>query len=100
MSNWYVGQRVVAVRSVGWLVSGRIYELSGVATCRCGRVHLTYPEGDSLGQSRCPACNDFVGNGSWDFDTSFRPLDTLDEAIERLEAEGNVLLRELELIEQ
>ena len=30
----------------------------------------------------------------------FRPLDTMDETIERLEAEGNVLLRELELVER
>lgn len=104
MSNWYVGQKVVCVKSGMAVSSGLTYTILDIHQCDCEEI--TFDVGvlrREVGSTHCFACGPkklLEGPDKWHHYSMFRPLDTMDETIERLEAEGNVLLRELELVER
>ena len=97
MSNWYVGQKVVCVKNGPWVdMLRRGFNIGPIY----GEV-LTVADIEPAIIGWHDECLVFSRWDGYSFDSKwFRPLDTLDETIERLEADGNALLRELELVEQ
>lgn len=92
---WYEGQKVVCVNAKSasnWkynpLNDGSIYVVAGTRNCVCGVVALDIGIPSYYIGVRC-ACGSETSDGIWLFrDTRFRPLDTLEEQIERIESES------------
>lgn len=107
--NWHVNQKVVCVRShsLGLVISGSTYTVSGVRTCTCGRINLNVGIETWAMWSQCTpgpdgyGCNNLrdTEGFSWFSCSLFRPLDTLSADIERIEREGSEGVHELELQE-
>lgn len=98
--NWYVGQKVVCIKthSQGLVVKGKNYSVHGVNCCPlCGFVSLDV---GVIGNGRSWSCmkKHRVHSGTWVATTLFRPVDALTEQIERIEKEGAPV--EPELIRQ
>ena len=101
MSNWYVGQKVVCV--IGGRIAGSGFgpEIMPVAGCVYTVRGIETGDGASVGllleEIRNAPMEYLEGLYECSFSADrFRPLDTLDSTLERLEKEGNELVRELE----
>lgn len=101
MSDFYVGQRVVCVDAVNPLRNGAVYRVSAVDyPCGCDSiaVGILHPPTDKRGipivvglPGNCVRCgvHHIVPDSMRRFLSSrFRPLDNLEEQIERIEEEG------------
>lgn len=99
MSMWYIGQKVVCVKShsQGLVRSGVTYLISDVRQCECGRLSLNVGVADHHRWTEC-TIHQYDGSGcmrlkpthgfAWFYCALFRPLDALTETIERVEKEG------------
>lgn len=107
--NFYVGQKVVCVPSIGPysrvasikppLIVGRIYMVRGIrlSPC-CGEVEIDVGLHSPCSRTFCE-CGAYYDSSEWWLDhVRFRPLDELHDQLERIEKEGCPL--EPETVEQ
>ena len=98
MSQFYVGQKVVCVRTVPGYhnspIVGRPYEITGLyQSCSCGPC-VTVGLMDDLKEfpyDRCDGCGEWCKTQTpeWEMcQTLFRPIDSLTEQMDRIEEEG------------
>lgn len=92
MSQWYVGQKVVCVSSRPYtpIVEGQIYTVTGFDRCCSAWLFVNVEPGPGA-KDKCPLCgqgdgSDFPGCGFLDW--RFRPLDPLEEQLDRIEKEA------------
>ena len=89
MSNWYVGQKVVCVDAYrDELIRGATYTVSGIDTCCTTWLSFVELPIDFGPMEACDCGSYGPGISPFWLDTYFRPLDTLEQDIERIESEG------------
>lgn len=94
MSEFYVGQRVVCVRShsMGVVAVGKTYVVNGVRKCAiCPRhaldVGIASPNPWAMSLCVCGSTKESMGI-YWVGERLFRPIDSLTEQMDRIEEEG------------
>ena len=88
---WYVGQKVVCVKthSQNAVVEGNIYTIAAINKCCKPRLDVGVRVPFPLRGVQCPRCGGVSSGDIWWMGSSlFRPLDALTEQLERIESEG------------
>lgn len=82
MSNWYIGQRVVCLKSGDDLTEGKVYSIEGLRNgiCKCSSVLLDVGVSTNEKRSNCPRHGrDFNNNGkAWFVERLFAPIEEAD----------------------
>ena len=99
MKNWYIGQRIVAIRDhgKGLFKRGDEFTIHGLrgSSCRCHHVEIDIGHRDTPHYTRCVNCENLTYSSGtlWFDEVSFAPLDELEQAIEELLEEVNVAVK-------
>lgn len=95
MSNWYIGQRIVAIRnhSKGRFKVGDEFVIKGLqsSACKCNEVEIDIGHKHNYSGDKyefvCPDCNQpypITSFTQWYSETNFSPLDKIEQAISEL----------------
>jgi len=98
--NWYIGQKIVCVKShqQGWFKEGEIFTINGLrkCLCKCNTLDIDIGMIDNSGYAECYTCKSSYYDNSvlgWFNETRFAPLDEMqahESAIKELLKENEI----------
>lgn len=85
MSNWYIGQNILAVKDHTWgfIKKGAVYRIRGLRSggCSCGKVEINIGVANPADAQTCKWCNFLTRNTDgfiWLCETNFAPIEEAD----------------------